>query len=128
MQTTGGVSLTPSPPAGAPTHPAPKCTEARTSYLPPPAERDRSYPIRPSRNQFPVPNQSTEFKTLKQQDFPPDLLRRPDFERSRPARHKDSGRLLPVDCPTPQFTTQSRTDYQSQVHSVREVGCSKIVL
>jgi len=66
--TTGGVSLTPPPPAGAPSHPAPKCTEARTSYLPPPAERERSYPILPARNQFPVPNQGTDFKYVRQGD------------------------------------------------------------
>mmetsp|Transcript_22286 Transcript_22286/g.61607 ORF Transcript_22286/g.61607 Transcript_22286/m.61607 type:complete len:93 (-) Transcript_22286:300-578(-) len=47
-------------------------------------------------------------------------MRHPDFQRSRPARHRDSGRLLPVDCPTPQYTTQSHSDYKAQVHSARE--------
>jgi len=28
--------------------------------------------------------------TLKQQDFPSDLMMRPNFERSGPARHKDN--------------------------------------
>mmetsp|Transcript_6762 Transcript_6762/g.16836 ORF Transcript_6762/g.16836 Transcript_6762/m.16836 type:complete len:230 (-) Transcript_6762:419-1108(-) len=106
-------SLAPTPAAQGAKPAAPKATEIRSQYKPPPEDYKRRAPLRTDKSSFPVPNYPHEFKTVTQADFHADPMKEPGFVRTTAVKHKDSGRLLPTDPVPPQYTTQAVADFSS---------------